>query len=122
MVGGGVIIQSHIIRPIYIDHLSTYKSTQQPSYTAGLITSDMDSSYAMAGDLTSTGAATIYAADSLPKAKDMTHHLNSLSRNRTASSLKQLYKYMTTPGMVSTLKVVSSHPGVDHHGRGDPIA
>lgn len=28
----------------------------------------------------------------LPKAKDMSHHLNRLSKNRNPSSLKELYK------------------------------
>lgn len=37
---------------------------------------------------------------SLPLAKDMSHHLNLLSKSRQMSSLKELYKYATTPGMI----------------------
>lgn len=37
----------------------------------------------------------------LPKAQDMTRHLNRLTKHREPSSLKELYKYMTVPGMVS---------------------
>lgn len=36
----------------------------------------------------------------LPNAKDMSHHINRVTRNRQASSLKELYKYMSIPGMV----------------------
>jgi hypothetical protein len=32
----------------------------------------------------------------LPKAKDMTHHLSRLSKNRNPSSLKELYKCVSS--------------------------
>ncbi|ORX39894.1 pyridoxal phosphate-dependent transferase [Kockovaella imperatae] len=60
----------------------------------------MDSAFAIPGDLVSSGMS-FSQNEPLPKAKDMTHHLNTISRNRTTSSLKQLYKYMTTPGMIT---------------------
>ncbi|WWC69406.1 uncharacterized protein I206_103345 [Kwoniella pini CBS 10737] len=37
---------------------------------------------------------------SLPKSKDFTDHLNQVSKNRAASSLKELYKYQNVPGMI----------------------
>ncbi|WVQ70021.1 uncharacterized protein L199_008245 [Kwoniella botswanensis] len=40
------------------------------------------------------------ASASLPKAKDFTHHLNQVSKNRAASSLKELYRYQGVPGMI----------------------
>ncbi|KAK8869794.1 hypothetical protein IAR55_000362 [Kwoniella newhampshirensis] len=52
----------------------------------------MDSAYAIPSQTRET-------VTSLPKAKDMTHHLNQVTKNRQASSLKELYKYMTYPGM-----------------------
>lgn len=36
-----------------------------------------------------------------PMAKDMSHHLNFVSKNRQPSSLKELYKYMNMPGMIT---------------------
>ncbi|WVW83022.1 hypothetical protein I302_105038 [Kwoniella bestiolae CBS 10118] len=40
------------------------------------------------------------ASASLPKAKDFTHHLNQVSKNRAASTLKELYRYQGVPGMI----------------------
>jgi len=40
-------------------------------------------------------------ATALPNAKDMSHHINRLTRNRQINSLKEMYKYALTPGMVS---------------------
>lgn len=40
-----------------------------------------------------TSSKVLIDAD-LPKALDMTHHLNRLSKNRNPSSLKELYKYV----------------------------
>lgn len=37
----------------------------------------------------------------LPLAKDMSHHINRLTKNRQANSLKEMYKYASLPGMVS---------------------
>lgn len=42
----------------------------------------------------------------LPKAQDMTRHLNRMTRHREPSALKELYKYMTVPGMVSERECV----------------
>ncbi|WVR05212.1 hypothetical protein IAU60_002224 [Kwoniella sp. DSM 27419] len=36
----------------------------------------------------------------LPNAKDFTDHLNRVTKNRAASTLKELYKYQGVPGMV----------------------
>ncbi|WVQ78293.1 hypothetical protein IAT38_000378 [Cryptococcus sp. DSM 104549] len=55
--------------------------------------------------------ATQQAAQSLPKAKDMTHHLNRITKNRQPSALKELYKYMTVPGMI-TMAGGIPHPQV----------
>ncbi|KAL1409695.1 hypothetical protein Q8F55_003691 [Vanrija albida] len=38
---------------------------------------------------------------SLPKAKDLTHHLNAITKRRVANKLKEMYKYSGVPGMVS---------------------
>lgn len=35
----------------------------------------------------------------LPKAKDMSHHLSALAKNRSPSSLKELYRYANLKGM-----------------------
>ncbi|GAA5921778.1 hypothetical protein JCM3775_001816 [Rhodotorula graminis] len=37
----------------------------------------------------------------LPKAIDLSHHLNSIARNRFASPLKDILNYMAQPGMIS---------------------
>lgn len=37
---------------------------------------------------------------SLPKAGDMSHHLNSITKRRQANKLKELYKYAAMPGMI----------------------
>lgn len=37
----------------------------------------------------------------LPEAKDMWHHINRVTRNREASSLKEMYKYARVEGMIS---------------------
>ncbi len=63
----------------------------------------MDSSFAIpsSGILSADGTpafSTGFDGD-LPKAKDLSHHLNTLSRNRSPSSLKELYKYMNIKGM-----------------------
>lgn len=69
----------------------------------------MDAAYAMpsSGSLSSDGAASradapkrLVDAD-LPKAIDLSHHLSRLAVHRQASSLKQLYQYMTVPGMIT---------------------
>jgi hypothetical protein len=69
----------------------------------------MDAAYAMpsSGSLSSNGAASradtakrLVDAD-LPKAIDLSHHLSRLAVHRQASSLKQLYQYMTVPGMIT---------------------
>jgi aromatic amino acid aminotransferase I len=49
---------------------------------------------------TDTNGKRLVAAE-LPKAIDMSHHLSRLAQHRTASSLKQLYQYMTIPGMIT---------------------
>ncbi|CAK9782287.1 PLP-dependent transferase [Cutaneotrichosporon oleaginosum] len=36
----------------------------------------------------------------LPNARDMSHHLNSITKRRQANKLKELYKYAALPGMV----------------------
>ncbi|BEJ18212.1 hypothetical protein CspHIS471_0704890 [Cutaneotrichosporon sp. HIS471] len=36
----------------------------------------------------------------LPKARDMSHHLNSITKRRQANKLKELYKYAAIPGMI----------------------
>ncbi|KAJ3964126.1 hypothetical protein EV361DRAFT_956247 [Lentinula raphanica] len=36
-----------------------------------------------------------------PKAIDLSHHLNELSRSRVPSPLKDIIKYMKEPGMIS---------------------
>lgn len=36
----------------------------------------------------------------MPNAIDLSHHLNQLSKHRTASSLKSMYKYASIPGMI----------------------
>ncbi|KAL7424021.1 hypothetical protein Q5752_001606 [Cryptotrichosporon argae] len=46
-----------------------------------------------------SAVAPAYAARSLPLAKDQSHHINEVTRNRKASSLKDMYQYMTVPGM-----------------------
>jgi len=70
----------------------------------------MDSSFAIPskGQIGADGSAVKGVVDQprminaeLPMAKDMSHHLNYVARNRQTSSLKQLYKYMTTPGMIT---------------------
>lgn len=60
----------------------------------------MDASHAIAsrGALTASGAAYPQPPDlrlvdaDLPKAKDLSHHLNTLARNRKPNTLKELYK------------------------------
>jgi aromatic amino acid aminotransferase I len=54
----------------------------------------MDSAHAIPSD--SHGST----RSSLPIAKDFTHHLNDVARNRNPSSLKELYKYSALPGMI----------------------
>lgn len=54
----------------------------------------MDASYAFAD----SGSA---RKNDLPESIDLSHHLNLLTRSRTANSLKGLYKYMGQPGMLS---------------------
>ena len=54
----------------------------------------MDASYAFAD----SGSA---RKNNLPESIDLSHHLNLLTRSRTANSLKGLYKYMGQPGMLS---------------------
>lgn len=36
----------------------------------------------------------------LPNARDMSHHLNSITKRRQANKLKELYKYAAVPGMI----------------------
>ncbi|EKD02611.1 hypothetical protein A1Q2_03037 [Trichosporon asahii var. asahii CBS 8904] len=36
---------------------------------------------------------------SLPKAKDMSHHINQITKNRSPMALKELYRYASQPGM-----------------------
>ncbi|OCF35477.1 aromatic amino acid aminotransferase I [Kwoniella heveanensis CBS 569] len=54
----------------------------------------MDSAYDF-----STGSRAQYEV-ALPKAKDFTDHLNRVTKNRAASTLKELYKYQSVPGMI----------------------
>ncbi|WVF72181.1 hypothetical protein IAT40_006993 [Kwoniella sp. CBS 6097] len=54
----------------------------------------MDSAYDFA-----TGAKAHNEA-ALPKAKDFSDHLNRVTKNRAASTLKELYKYQSVPGMI----------------------
>lgn len=37
---------------------------------------------------------------SLPNARDMSHHLNDITKRRQANKLKELYKYAAMPGMI----------------------
>lgn len=37
----------------------------------------------------------------LPLAKDMSHHINRITKNRFLNSLKEMYQYASVPGMVS---------------------
>lgn len=37
---------------------------------------------------------------SLPNARDMSHHLNSITKRRQANKLKELYRYAAMPGMI----------------------
>jgi aromatic amino acid aminotransferase I len=53
----------------------------------------MDSSFAIPSE-------TRAGSSSLPNAIDLSHHLNTLSRNRTANALKELYRYANVPNMV----------------------
>ena len=50
-------------------------------------------------------------------AKDMSHHLNELSRNRSPSSLKELYKYMNLKGMSESARSESLLTLLSHYGR-----
>jgi hypothetical protein len=64
----------------------------------------MDASHAIPprGAVTAAGAAFPQPADlrlvdaDLPKAQDMSHHLNTLARNRQPNSLKELYKWVNS--------------------------
>lgn len=58
-------------------------------------TLNMDAAFAIASQTQSP------VTGGLPKAQDMTRHLNRMAKHREASALKELYKYMTVPGMVS---------------------
>ena len=68
---------------------------------------DMDSSFAIpskvivsaTGALVSSSAAIKGLDGDLPKAIDLSHHLSRLAKNRSPSSLKELYKYMNIKGM-----------------------
>jgi aromatic amino acid aminotransferase I len=55
----------------------------------------MDSSHAIPTDPTQSSTRS-----SLPNAIDLSHHLSSLAKNRTISSLKDLYQYAAVPGMI----------------------
>lgn len=37
----------------------------------------------------------------LPCAKDMSHHINRITKNRFLNSLKEMYQYASLPGMRS---------------------
>ncbi|WRT67167.1 uncharacterized protein IL334_004133 [Kwoniella shivajii] len=71
----------------------------------------MDSSYEFATEIASNASA------SLPKAQDFTRHLNQVSKNRLASTLKELYKYQGVPGMVSSASRRFLLTYLDCHGR-----
>lgn len=62
----------------------------------------MDSAFAIDGNVdlkqTTKMVPTTATRADLPKAIDLSHHLNELARNRTPSSLKELYKYAVIPG------------------------
>lgn len=66
----------------------------------------MDSAYAIPSQ-----AQDRLVAASLPKAIDLTHHLNRISKNREPSHLKELYKYQSVPGMI-TMAGGIPHPQV----------
>ena len=53
----------------------------------------MDSSFAIPTDQ--------YDRAHKPKAIDLSHHLNQLALHRAPNQLKELYRYMGIPGMVS---------------------
>jgi hypothetical protein len=69
----------------------------------------MDSSFAfpskaaLASDGTPSSGSKRYGTTegSLPNAIDFSHHLNELSKHRATSSLKEMYKYASLPGMIS---------------------
>ncbi|KAK4686627.1 hypothetical protein P7C73_g3499, partial [Tremellales sp. Uapishka_1] len=64
----------------------------------------MDSSFAIPSQtvISGSGASLSFSDDAkLPIAKDMSHHLNTISRNRQLSSLKSMYQYMNIPGMIT---------------------
>nr|KIR46477.1 aromatic amino acid aminotransferase I [Cryptococcus bacillisporus CA1280] len=65
----------------------------------------MDAAFAIASQTQSP------VAGGLPKAQDMTRHLNRMAKHREASALKELYKYMTVPGMI-TMAGGIPHPEV----------
>ncbi|WWC89986.1 uncharacterized protein L201_004916 [Kwoniella dendrophila CBS 6074] len=51
------------------------------------------------------------ASASLPQAKDLSHHFNQTTKNREASTLKELYRYAGVPGMI-TMAGGIPHPEV----------
>jgi hypothetical protein len=65
----------------------------------------MDSCYDI--DIRPAAAGRVSDRADLPKAIDFTHHLNELARDRTPSSLKELYKYATIPGEYPILMVLT---------------
>lgn len=51
-------------------------------------------------DTIPTVAAPTAPRAGLPNARDMSHHLNSITKRREANKLKELYKYASIPGMI----------------------
>lgn len=48
-----------------------------------------------------TLATTAAAASLRVKPKDLSHHLNAVTRARNLNAMKSLYKYFQTPGMAN---------------------
>jgi hypothetical protein len=46
-------------------------------------------------------AVEVVRSTQLPPAKDMSHHLNRITKNRKVNALKEMYKYAAMEGMVS---------------------
>ncbi|ODN83143.1 hypothetical protein L202_01343 [Cryptococcus amylolentus CBS 6039] len=65
----------------------------------------MDSSFAIPAQ------DNAHTTSGLPDAQDMTRHLNRLAKHREANALKELYKYMAVPGMI-TMAGGIPHPEV----------
>lgn len=63
-------------------------------------TSSHDDDSAMDVPFTSSDGPSVHSAPR-PPAKDMSHHINRITKNRQVNKMKEMYKYAAMPGMIS---------------------